>query len=148
MKTLEEGCRCLTANLEQVEKAIEATAAELARFEKDVACYPVDWVDLRLQTIGLQVALEATQQLLEHGGKGIIYIMTQHDGRIAVTWSKEEYLPNKARESWQARVTMLTQEQFFAFLKQIRQQLNDGDWEPVVRWLQAHGKLVAPLKLI
>ena len=148
MKTLEDVCRRLIAGLEQTGKAVETARAELARFEKEAALWPVRWMALRLQVVSLRVAAEAAQLLLNRDGRGIVCIMTAHDGKIFVTWQEDESSLIEANKSWEAPVTKLTQEQFSAFMKQLLQRLHDGDWEPAVRWLQAHGISVAPLKPI
>jgi len=148
VKTLEDVCRRLIAGLEQTGKTVETARAELARFEKDAVLWPVRWIERRLQIVSLRVAIEATQQSLDHHGKGIVCIVTAHDGKIFVTWEEDESSLIEANKSWEAPVTKLLQKQFFAFMDELLQQLHDGDWEPAVRWLQAHGTSVAPLKAI
>ncbi len=148
MKTLADVCSSLTAGLEQAGKATEAMTTELRRFEEAAAYQSLTWIELRLQILSAMVDAEATQQLLDHGGKGVPCIMSEHDGRLFVAWHEDEPILTEANTSWQARITTLPQAQFLAFMKQLLQQLQGGDWEPAVKWLQAHGKSVVPLKPI
>ena len=140
MKTLAEVCRDLTASLEQAGKAVEATVVELARFEKDAASWPVTWITLSLQLVSSQVAAEAAQLSQKHNGTGSVCITTWHDGNISVAWLLDESLLPDYEKAWEATVTRLPLGQFLTFMEQLLQQLHDGDWEPAVRWLQAHRK--------
>ena len=148
MKTLGDVCRRLIAGLEQRGEAVETARADLARFEKEAVLWPVRWIELRLQRVRLGVLVEAVQQSLHHDGKGIVSIVTRHDGHIFVTWEEDESSLTEAIKSWEAPWTQLAEEEFFAFMDELLEQLHDGDWEPAVRWLQAHGISVAPLKAI
>ena len=148
MRTLADVCQCIIADLLQAGKVIEATAEELKCFEEEAACRPVAWIEHRLKAVGSQVAAEAAQQILCHDGKGIAYIITGHDGRLFVTWIKNDSVLIEARRSWQAELTSIPEEQFSAYLKQLLQQLHQGDFEPAVKWLQAHGAWVEPLESI
>ncbi len=117
---------------------IAALEADLISFEERAASYPVEQVGLRLQLVCLWIVGRVLEQYEKHGNQGSVCIMTAHKGVISVEWFKEEPILTGARKSWTAPVTTLPEEQFFAFIKQLLQQLHSGDWEFVMRWLNAN----------
>jgi hypothetical protein len=145
MTALEEVCRSLTARLERSGETVEATSALLAHFEKEANYLPTTLIEIRLWTVELEVGIEAVQQFLNHKGKGIVCIMTVHDGKLFVTWYEDDSILTVAKKSWAASLTTLTSGELFAFINHLLQHLHNGDWEPVVKWLQAHGKSVGPI---
>jgi hypothetical protein len=134
MKALNDIYLKIMDDLKQVETEIAALEADLKSFERYAARYPIEQVEFRLLSILVQIMIKVVELLIEHNNQGSVCIMTVNE-MISVVWFEQEPIVDDVSKLWTKPVTTLPAGQFFAFIKQLLQELHDGNWEPVVKWL-------------
>jgi len=139
MKVLNDTCQQVATRLKQLERNIKALQTDLDFFEERAARWLVEQVDLRLQSVGSQLAAVADKVSREHGGGGVVCIVTEHDGSLLVTWDEKRVMFPVGEGAWKFPRTTLPAKWCLDYIGELRRRLYEGEWEPAVSWLQQHG---------
>lgn len=137
MNRLEDVCQRLIAEMKISGPEMEETAADLGRFDKEIAAFISNNVNRRLHQIENQV-LEKAAECMKYHCNGIIAIATDHEGYIYVYRYLEPPLFTEGTNPWQQAITIVSLDQFQAFIKQLRRQLLEGDVDSVLNWIKQH----------
>lgn len=134
MKSFGDVCLQIAGDLKQLETEIAVIEADLDSFDKYAAHYPIEQVELRLLSVHLRIKIKVVELLIEHNNQGSVCIITANE-MISVVWFVEEPIVDDVSKLWTKPPTTLPEGQFFAFIKQLLQELHEGNWEPAVKWL-------------
>lgn len=140
IKGLWDSCHELGEALSMVLDRCETILADLGRFDSYVGRYAVGRLVRRLAILSVWVARVAESLYRDHRRLGYVAVLLSEGSGIAIHWvEREKIVANK--ESYRSDgFTVLSVEEMVDIIEDLVRELDLGNWDKVVDWLNRYGK--------
>jgi len=137
VKKLDDICEVLRHNLLEIRSQCENLVQSIEEFAATVSTYPATMVKVRLGLITVQILGRACSLLIEHNGKGCVFLM-KSDALLSVRWAEKEF-PPESKDNFRKRGSLiLSPEEIADLTNKLAEKVNSGQFAQAVDWINRY----------
>ncbi len=137
MKKLDDICEVLRHNLLEISSQCENLRQSIEDFATTVLTSPATMVKIRLGVITVQILRRVCSLLIEHNGKGYVFLM-KSDALLSVRWAEKEF-PLKDKDGFRKRGHLiLSPKEITELTNKLAEKVDSGQFAQAVDWINRY----------
>ena len=137
MKKLDDICEVLRHNLLEISSQCENLRQSIEEFAATVSTYPATMVKVRLRLITVQILHRVCSLLIEHNGKGYVFLM-KSDALLSVRWAEKEFPPESKDDFRKRGSLILSPEEITELTNKLAEKVDSGQFAQAVDWINRY----------
>lgn len=137
MKKFDDICEVLRHNLLEIGSQCENLRQSIEEFAATVSTYPATMVKIRLGLITVQILLRVCSLLVEHNGKGYVFLMKSNI-LLGVHWAEKEFPPESKDDFRKRGSLILSPEEIADLTNKLAEKVDSGQFAQAVAWIRRY----------
>jgi len=140
MGILGDICNELTQRLANVQSQCQVLLISLDRFDSNVTTLAIEKLRRKLVVLKAWIITHTESVAREHKGQGFICVFVGEANGIYIQWVEDEELVTDRGHYAAFGLRVLSLEEFIGTIDHLLENLDLGNWDKVVDWLNKYGK--------